>query len=446
MRTSLNEGDMAQEPTKDLEEQIRQQGDLDFEEPSENIPEYVSTRDLEELIESDGNTEDVEDEPEETLYDQLPKGWDDIDWDGGEILLKDEQEVNSILNEYYMEEYKNALHRSEVERKRLQEELKEKQQYEEDFDGDDLYEEDEELDDFEEDEEDPKRLKKRVLILGSVGTALLLALLIGGFFLFNRTPTTIAEIQTKVNRLYTSEAKIDIKNSVSLDTLETYYLALKDISKEEKNSNAGVSVEQELDTIGYFISDNAMVDDFLDTKYDLASASLRENIEKIKANLSKYTVSGLSLTVKDKCTKIETELNEYEALKAELSAITDINVFVPSNYEARVNAITHEGNKKEVKLIYDKLVKDKEEAEAAKKAEELAMQEAQQATEAAVKKAEEEKARLQKELDQTKQQLQNQINKGKEYLQNVTGSGNNEEDLPEEGEDQGSGYYQYEEE
>ena len=324
------------------------------------------------------------------MYDLLPKGWDNVDWDGGERLPESQQEVNAILDGYYAKKYESAYKRSEEERLQLLKELEEKQRYEEDFDEDEIYDEDTEMESMEE-EEDPSYLKRRIILWSSLGTVFVVLLAIGGYFLFNREPTTIAEIQSKVNRLYTSEAKIDIKNSVSLDTLETYYLSLKEISSDEKKTNAAVSVEHELDTIGYFISDNAMVDEFLDTKYDLSSASLRENLEKIKENLNKYTVSGLSLTVKDKCTKVESELGEYEALKAELSAITDINTFVPSNYEPRINAITHDGNKKELKVTFDKLAKDKEEADALKKAEELAVQEAQKQTEAAKQKAEEEK-------------------------------------------------------
>lgn len=426
MRVTNLEGNIPQEPTKDLEDKS---DELEFEEPTGEVEYPVTTKDLED-----------EEEENQELYDLLPKGWDNVDWDGGERLPESQQEVNAILDGYYAKKYESAYKRSEEERLQLLKELEEKQRYEEDFDEDEIYDEDTEMESMEE-EEDPSYLKRRIILWSSLGTVFVVLLAIGGYFLFNREPTTIAEIQSKVNRLYTSEAKIDIKNSVSLDTLETYYLSLKEISSDEKKTNAAVSVEHELDTIGYFISDNAMVDEFLDTKYDLSSASLRENLEKIKENLNKYTVSGLSLTVKDKCTKVESELGEYEALKAELSAITDINTFVPSNYEPRINAITHDGNKKELKVTFDKLAKDKEEADALKKAEELAVQEAQKQTEAAKQKAEEEKARLQKELDKTKQQLKEQLDKGKDVVQDVTGWGD-----AEEGEEQESGYYYYENE
>lgn len=440
MRTTNSEG-YASEPTKDLEDTTDTKDNMEFDEPVDELPEYKVTQDLEDSEENETvednelNGDNTGDDEEEELYNLLPKGWDDVGWDGGERTPDSQDEVNAVLDGYYVKKYERDLRRSEEERRRLEKELKEKRQYEEDFEEDEIFEEDEEIDAL--DEDDPNYLKKRIALWSGIGTIFVLILAISGYFLFNKEPANLSEMQAKVNRLYTSEAKIDIKNSVSLDTLESYYLSLKGISEEERKSNTAVGIEHELDTIGYFISDNAMVEEFLDTKYDLASASLRENIEKIKENLNKYTVSGLSLTVKDKCTKIESELNEYEGLKAELSGITDINIFVPANYENRVNAITHEGNKKEVKIIFDKLCKDKTEQEAIKKAEELAVQEAQKQAEALKEKAEAEKARLQKELDKTKQQLQEQIEAGKELLENQNNSS--------DGGEQDSGYYYYEE-
>ena len=259
MRVTNLEGNIPQEPTKDLEDKS---DELEFEEPTGEVEYPVTTKDLED-----------EEEENQELYDLLPKGWDNVDWDGGERLPESQQEVNAILDGYYAKKYESAYKRSEEERLQLLKELEEKQRYEEDFDEDEIYDEDTEMESMEE-EEDPSYLKRRIILWSSLGTVFVVLLAIGGYFLFNREPTTIAEIQSKVNRLYTSEAKIDIKNSVSLDTLETYYLSLKEISSDEKKTNAAVSVEHELDTIGYFISDNAMVDEFLDTKYDLSSASL----------------------------------------------------------------------------------------------------------------------------------------------------------------------------
>lgn len=415
MRTSNGKGSgvpkavMESADTQGKQEVVKEESTLDLEETQESTSEEP----LEETDEVELETASEEDVERE------PQTFDDIGWDGGQSLPDCFQEVNNILDEY------QALQIEREIQQRVNEQLWDTQREEklnQDEESEDTEEqpETEEVDLFEDEPEEGMSRKKKITI-ASIIAAVILAIGVGAFFLFNSATTTAADLQIKVNRLYTSQAKTDIKNSVDQDSLQNYYAALDALESKEKKTDTAVNIEHELDTVGYFISDKALLMEFDSDSYDLSSASLMESIEKIKSNTANYTVPGLALTANDLCTKIETDFNNYVSLRDELNAITDVTTFVPDTYKARVDAIKHTVNKNEVKTRFDQLSADKATAEAKSELEKQAAEKLQKEAEEAKKKAEEENNKLKQELQDAQDKLKDKGSSIKDEVQNFLG-------------------------
>lgn len=397
------------------------QEDEDIEEPTEDLAE-----------ETPKDSECGEGVEEEISEDEL---FDSLYSEGDQSLPDEFQEVNKILDNYFVLQTEREIERRARERawelkqqEALRDELESLNKKEEIKDNpEETEDEDEEGDDpFEEESEEKMSTKKKVAI-GSSILILLCAMGVGLFFFLNSGASTASELQTKVNRLYTSKAKSDIKNSVDEESLQNYYASLEALDSKERKTDTAVSIEQELDTIGYFISDKATLKEFDKDSYDLSSASLPENLSKIRSNTANYTVSGLAITVNDLCTKVESDLNAYISIRDELNAITDVNVFIPENYKARVDAIKHTPNKTEVKNRYDSLVADKAVATAKSEAEKAAAEKLQKETEEAKQKAEEESNKLKQQLQDAQEELKNKSQSVKDGLNNIINGDDSEE-------------------
>lgn len=122
---------------------------------------------------------------------------------------------------------------------------------------DDQQEEDSE-DDYDEDEyedEEPHHLSTKAVI--GIAAGVIVVVGIGGFAVYKhmtKPVDTVDGVIKQVDRLYTSKDKTDLKDGLSQSDLNEYYLELN--SAEKKGEDIS-SVSDELDTIGYYLNDNA---------------------------------------------------------------------------------------------------------------------------------------------------------------------------------------------
>lgn len=235
--------------------------------------------------------------------------------------------------------------------------------------------------------------------------------------------TTVDDLKEKVDRLYASDEKKDIRSGVYVNDLNELYDELDGLADSEKKKDSYKLLYDELNTISGYMADKDTVSSMNDEGYDLNTSGLVSKIEDIKSNAaSKYTVPGLVLSINSLCDTVNKDYEDYFSLKNELNTVK-VEDFNPDNYKSRISSITHTVNKRELKDIYDKLVaekkvldakteEEKQAAEAERKALEESQEKAKKAAEASQKKAEEKAkeaedklAELQKKQEEFEKQL-----------------------------------------
>lgn len=260
------------------------------------------------------------------------------------------------------------------------------------------------------------RKKVWITILCIIG-ALVIGL--GGVAIYNnffRHDNSIEAISDRVDNLYTSAKKEDIKNGITVSDLDQYYL---DLNEASKNGEDVSSLTTELDTIGYFLSDKATLLEYDSEDYDLTTAGLQDSISGIKENTESYSVPGLAVTISDLCTKINNDYETFIALRSEMQGITDATKFDEEGYKSRIANIKHKPNQEELNAIYNNIVADKKAAEAEQALKDAATQEAQEQAQKALEEAQKLQQDTQQKLEKAEQELQDKANEAKQGASDV---------------------------
>ena len=289
--------------------------------------------------------------------------------------------------------------------------IKEVEEEEEDL-FDDILEDDEEEENTEDIREDTKGIEKekssvnwkRILI----GTGIGVLVISGVFFIANsitgKRIEDINDMEEAISDLYVDSRKDDIKGSVSSKKVEGY---LEDLENLKGDENKIKSMESELTTISYYISDNEKLDEYNDNSFDLNYNGLDKNLDKIEESIRGYSVSGLALTASDYLDSISDDLGYFVNLRDELSNIKNYEVVDVDSLQVKVNKVTHKTNKEELQDMLDEISQAKKNAEEIKALKE-------KATEEALKQAEE----LQKETENALNNAKEELNTYKEEASN----------------------------
>lgn len=256
--------------------------------------------------------------------------------------------------------------------------------------------------------------KKKIIIACSVIGAVLVVGL-GGFFAYKNLSkgSRLESVETRVSKLYTSKDKNDIKSDVSQSDLNDYYLELIDLQKDGVNVD---SIMSELDSIGYYLEDMGKLETFNSESYDLTTVGLPDELVSIVDNAETYSVSGLAVSVNNMASKVMEDYNSFIGLRQELNGISDVLNFDEESYKSKIDMISHVPNRVELTAVYDKLVVDKQAAEAQKKLDEAADEQAKAEAEQALKDAQELQKKTQEELESTKKKLEEEAKKAAEAL------------------------------
>lgn len=260
------------------------------------------------------------------------------------------------------------------------------------------------------------RKKVWITILCIIGA---LVISLGGVAIYNnffRHDNSIEAISDRVDNLYTSAKKEDIKNGITVSDLDQYYL---DLNEASKNGEDVSSLTTELDAIGYFLSDKATLLEYDSEDYDLTTAGLQDSINGIKENTEAYSVPGLAVTINDLCTKVNVDYETFIALRSEMQGITDATTFDEEGYKSRIANIKHKPNQEELNAIYDNIVADKKAAEAEQALKDAATQEAQEQAQKALEEAQKLQQDTQQKLEKAEQELQDKANEAKQGASDV---------------------------
>lgn len=256
--------------------------------------------------------------------------------------------------------------------------------------------------------------KKKIIIACSVIGAILVVG-VGGFFAYKNLSkgSRLESVETRVSKLYTSKDKNDIKSDVSQSDLNDYYLELIDLQKDGVDVD---SIMSELDSIGYYLEDMGKLETFNSESYDLTTVGLSDELVSIVDNAETYSVSGLAVSVNNMASKVMEDYNSFVGLRQELNGISDVLNFDEEFYKSKIDMISHVPNRVELTAVYDKLVVDKQAAEAQKKLDEAADEQAKAEAEQALKDAQELQKKTQEELESTKKKLEEEAKKAAEAL------------------------------
>ena len=236
--------------------------------------------------------------------------------------------------------------------------------------------------------------------------------------------TSLSDIDTMISKMYTSKDKSDIKSSVTQEDVNKYYIDLMKLQKKDVDVSSEMA---ELDTIGYYIEDSDTLMKFDDASYDLTTAGMQDTIESIETRTSEYSVSGLAVTINSYAEKILSDYDYFVSLRQELNGIQDVLSFDEEGYKTKIEAVTHTPNNTELNAIYDKLVVDKQAAQAQQDLEAAKDEESKAAAEKALQDAQELQKKTQEELDNTKKQLEEKAQEAAEAIKNLVGGSSKEQ-------------------
>lgn len=286
-----------------------------------------------------------------------------------------------------------------------------------------------------EDVDKKKRNKKRIMGFSILGVIFALIAVFFVYTNFFRQDNSIEAIAQRVEKLYTSADKVDIKNGVTQSDLSEFYVEL---SEAARNGDDTKSVESEIDTIGYFLSDKEQLNEYNSEDFDLTTVGMTDSLNTIKANADSYTVSGLAVTITDLANQVQSDYDSFIALRSELQGVTDVTTFDTTAYKARIDEVTHNPNKNELNALYDKLVADQQAAQAQAELEAAATEEAKAQAEKALKEAQKIQQETQEKLNQAQEELANKAEeaansiKDKIFGSDSSGSGESSESSTEE--------------
>lgn len=206
-----------------------------------------------------------------------------------------------------------------------------------------------------------KKSKKKLVILLSILTVLSVGGCLGGFYLYSSSKPTTEGISVRINSFYTSDSKVDVKDTITQSGIDSVYIELQGIKKD---ANKVAELTKELGTIGNFITDKAILDKYDSVDCSLTTTSLTTDVTAVKSNTQSYSVSGLAETNSNRATSILTAYDDFINLRLELQGITDVQSFDENLYTDKVNSVTHTLNKEELQGILETIKADKQVADA----------------------------------------------------------------------------------
>lgn len=205
-----------------------------------------------------------------------------------------------------------------------------------------------------------KKSKKNLVIILSILVVLIVGGCLGGFYLYSSSKPTTEDISVRISSFYTSDSKVDVRDTITQSDLDSIYIELQGIKKD---ANRVAELTKELDTIGNFITDKAILDKYDSVDCSLTATSLTTDVKAVKSNTQSYSVSGLAETNSNRATSILTAYDDFINLRLELQGITDLQSFDENLYIDKVNSVTHTLNKEELQGILETLKADKEVAD-----------------------------------------------------------------------------------
>lgn len=291
----------------------------------------------------------------------------------------------------------------------------------------------------EEDKKRKKKKKKKIVVGVFIGFLLLMGIF---YVLFGKKGSyNEEEISSSISKMYTSPDKVDIKENISQQDLSKYY---SELVKAKKNGKDVDKYVEELDSIGYFLSDKSKLVEMNSSSYDLTSQGMLDEVNKIVENSKNYSVSGLAVTINDLASRLNSSYNEFVALRQELQSVSDVSTFDENLYKERIDKVSHEYNKNELLTIYDKIIADKQTVLKQKELNDAKSEEERKKAEDELKKSQELQKKTEEELNKIKDKLEEKSNELKDSLikgnkdkedkveENNTDSENLEDDIKQE--------------
>ena len=249
-----------------------------------------------------------------------------------------------------------------------------------------------------------KKSKKKLIIILSILAVLIVGGCLGGFYLYSNSGASTEDVSERINKFYTSDSKVDIKDSVSQSDLDSMYIELQGIKKKSKEVS---ELTKELDTIGYFIQDKATLNKYDSDDCSLTTSNLTTDVTAVKSNTSLYSISGLAVTNSDRATSILTAYDDFINLRLELQGITDVQSFDENAYTDKINNVTHTVNKQELQGIVETIKADKEAADAQAAVDAAGNEEEKAAAQKALEDAQELQKQTQQQLEEVQKKLEN---------------------------------------
>lgn len=328
-----------------------------------------------------------------------------------ENLIKAYNEIAeevSLRQEEQLRSYDSMLER-EADSLEKREELLEARKIQKEMDSENELELESSME--EEDKKRKKKKKKKIV----VGVFISFLLLMGIFYVFfgRKGSYNEEEISSSISKMYTSPDKVDIKENISQQDLSKYY---SELVKAKKNGKDVDKYVEELDSIGYFLSDKSKLVEMNSSSYDLTSQGMLDEVNKIVENSKNYSVSGLAVTINDLASRLNSSYNEFVALRQELQSVSDVSTFDENLYKERIDKVSHEYNKNELLTIYDKIIADKQTVLKQKELNDAKSEEERKKAEDELKKSQELQKKTEEELNKIKDKLEEKSNELKDSL------------------------------
>lgn len=226
----------------------------------------------------------------------------------------------------------------------------------------------------------------------------------------NSQETTISagvldDLQGRINMLYTDNLKSDIKDGYAVSDLDAFRKELKTLS----NSTDVSDVEKELNTIEAYMTDSKKIKTYANLSFNIEPSYVSEDCTSVIQGCETYTVAGLKATISNLAQGVLSDRNSYIDIKKSLSAVSDASTFNEGNYQEKINSIKHEVNKKELQLMYDKLISDKNTALAKKKLKDAKDEAEKKLAQSALTEAQNKQKQAEEELSSVKKQLEDAL-------------------------------------
>lgn len=213
------------------------------------------------------------------------------------------------------------------------------------------------------------------------------------------------DLQGRINMLYTDNLKSDIKDGYAVSDLDAFRKELKTLS----NSTDVSDVEKELNTIEAYMTDSKKIKTYANLSFNIEPSYVSEDCTSVIQGCETYTVAGLKATISNLAQGVLSDRNSYIDIKKSLSAVSDASTFNEGNYQEKINSIKHEVNKKELQLMYDKLISDKNTALAKKKLKDAKDEAEKKLAQSALTEAQNKQKQAEEELSSVKKQLEDAL-------------------------------------